>query len=130
MDKKDIEILKRNLRYGNYFKCLPIKWDSVNERIVVKSPWQQRHVIPMLVIHLLATLCRLYSITLHPSNIMHRAEAIFGALIYTIGLSIRLDIPVDHGAVQVLNFVMISIKPTTSKLILDVCLHQIKFQVC
>lgn len=120
MGKEDIELLKRNLRYGNYLKCLPVKWNPVNGRTVVKSKRQQREITVMLMIHLLATLCRLYSIILHPSNIIHRAEAIFGAMIYTISFFSRFDIPVDHGAVDVQNFVMISNNSETSKSILDV----------
>lgn len=79
MANKDIKILKRNLRYGNYFKCLPVKWDAINGRIVVKSPRQQRPVIAMLIVHLLATLCRLYSTKLYPSSIVQRSEAALAA---------------------------------------------------
>lgn len=125
MAKEDIALLRRNLRYGNYLKCLPVKWDSINTRIVVKPQRQQRHVITMLVVHFLATLCRLYSIALHPANILHRSEATFGAMIYTMSFLIRFDIPVDQGAVEVMNFVMISINSGNSKLIHDVTIINI-----
>lgn len=108
MGKEDIAILKRNLRYGNYFRCLPVRWDSAIGRIVVKSPRQQRYVIAMLFVHFMATLCRLYSITLHPTKLISRSEAAFGAMVYAVTFFIRFDIPADPAAVQVMNFMLTS----------------------
>lgn len=119
MANEDIAILKQNLCYGNYLKCLPVKWDSVNGRVVVKSPRQQRHVIAMLMVHLLVTSCRLYSISLHPSNLINRSEAAFWALVYTVSFFLRFEISVDHGAVQIMNFLMNCNNFGTGELIRD-----------
>ncbi|OXA49508.1 hypothetical protein Fcan01_15569 [Folsomia candida] len=106
--KEDSYVLQRYLRIAEYLKCLPVKWDSVKGIIVIRSSNQQKFVILTILAHFLATLCRLYSTTLYPSSILNRAEAAFGAILYAYMFIIRLDIPVDYGTVDTVNFMITS----------------------
>lgn len=115
MGKEDIAILKRNLRYGTYFRCLLVRWASVTGRIVVRSSRQQRYVIAMLSVHFLATFCHLYSITLHQINLINHSEAAFGTIVYALSFLLRFEVPANPAAVQVMNFVLTSTTAEISK---------------
>lgn len=109
-------VLQRYLRITEYLKCLPVKWCSVKGIIIIRSPNQQKLVILTILVHFLATLCRLYSTTLYPSSLLNRAEAAFGAIIYTYMFISRFDIPVDNGTVDIVNFMITSNNSEARKL--------------
>lgn len=60
-----------------------------------------------LLAHFLAMFGRLYSMSLH-SNILDKAQATTGALVYAIAFMVRFDVPVDSVAAQLINLMFAS----------------------
>lgn len=106
MTKDDVDLLKHCLSYGRYFKCIPVDWDYKSGRVIVKSRRQQIFVYFSILLNFLAMLCRIYSVSLHPSSIVACVEAATGAVLYTVNFLIRLDVPVDVKVVQMVNLII------------------------
>lgn len=105
MLKKDITLVKRNIKYGGYFVCLPIKWDKQHGKVFI-FPGAQKLIILSLALNFCVTLCRLLSTMTSSSGLLDRAQAGIGATAFALSFLIRFDIPIDHVPVQLVNLLL------------------------
>ncbi|OXA53833.1 hypothetical protein Fcan01_10303 [Folsomia candida] len=105
MLNKDITFVKRNIKCGEYFVCLPVKWDKRSGKVVI-LPGAQKILISALLINLCVVFCRLLSTLISTSSLLDRAQAAIGAVFFVTGFLIRFDIPMDHVPVQLINFLL------------------------
>lgn len=106
MPPEDISLVKRNLKFCSYYRCLPVKWDSKLEKIVVLGTKSQKLVILSVFANFFVALSRIFATFTNSSSVMARSEAAIGAVIYTTGFLLRFDLPVDEVAVELLNFLI------------------------
>lgn len=106
MDIKDVNLIKHNLSCGSMYRCLPVKWDTNQDQIVVRDPKAQRVVRWSLLLNAFAVLARIFIIFSHELNLLEQAEAAIAMASYAMSFLIRLDIPVDHGAVHLVNYLI------------------------
>lgn len=108
MHIKDINLIKHNLSYGSKYRCLPVRWDTNQDRIrsVVKG-WKGQSLVRLsLLLNAVAVVARLFIILGRPLNLVDQAEAAISMAAYALCFLIRLDIPMDHLAVHLVNFLM------------------------
>lgn len=105
MLNKDITFIKRNIKYGEYFGCLFVKWDKQSGKVVTSAS-SQRIIILSLVLSFCVTFCRLLSTMISASGLLDRAQAGIGAIVFMASFLIRFDVPTDHVSVQLVNFLI------------------------
>ncbi|OXA53838.1 hypothetical protein Fcan01_10304 [Folsomia candida] len=105
MLNKDITLVKRNIKYGKYFACLPVKWDKRSGKVVIFQG-AQKTLILALLFNLCVIFCRLLSTLTGSSSLLDRAQAAIGAVFFVTGFLIRFDVPIDHRHVQLVNLLL------------------------
>lgn len=106
MDIKDINLIKHNLACGSKYRCLRVKWDTSQDQIAVSGSRTQTMVRLSLLLNAVAVMARIFIIFTHPLNLIEQAEASIAMASYAMGFLIRLDIPIDHVAVHLVNFLI------------------------
>ncbi|OXA39593.1 hypothetical protein Fcan01_25608 [Folsomia candida] len=102
----DINFVKSYLKLGAYFGCLPVKWDTQSRRIVA-SRRAQRITLLSYIFHSCILACRVFStITLSSSELLDQGQACLGVVAYLTTIPIRFDVPIDHGNIQLANFLL------------------------
>lgn len=103
---EDTKFIKRTLIFGSYYRCLPVKWDSNQDTIVLKRSKQQNAVLLSLLIHGLALISRIFATFKHSSSLLQRAQAAIAMVTYLISFLIRLDLPIDPVTVHLVNYMI------------------------
>lgn len=103
---EDIYLVKRNLNNGSYYRCLPVKWDCKQEKIGLHGAKSQKGVLLSLCVNCLLLFCRLFATFVNSRSIVAQSEAALGAIAYLTLFMIRCDLPVDHVAVKLVDFLI------------------------
>ncbi|OXA51286.1 hypothetical protein Fcan01_14339 [Folsomia candida] len=107
--KVSTNLISYSLHLGEKYRCLPVKWDTVQRKVVPITAKKRMNLIFVLFLHFLMSLGRLASIRVHSSSdTVGQLEATFGALVYITMFLIRFDVPFDQAQLQLVNLLIVA----------------------